>query len=276
MSAATDYNLVNPEVGNSNALHFFLKYNNQAENLDRLLKAGIGIAAIGQMKSSSPTWGKAGDVLDSARSVVSISRTPGIVVKLCTGSIWTHYVQKKIDLNGYVDINGNLVKVSNVSGQVVDGTNADGTVRIVQNVITVEERRDWSDIACDVLLLAARLLNPIYWLNKLGAIDLGKHAARIGTAIGCAFTAVTTLCFVQSIRDLIESIEAREMGEEFSQMMSRIKKKIADCFSSFIDMLSIPADWGMTFNASPAMALASASMSVASGVVFLAKEMFMD
>lgn len=269
MAAATDYNLVNPEVGNSNALNFFLKYNNQAENLDRLLKAGIGIAAIGQMKSTNPTWGKAGDVLDSARSVVSISRTPGIVVKLCTGSIWTHYVQKEIDQNGMVFINGKLVQTGQPQKAVVGG-------RAVQNVITVEERRDWSDIACDVLLLAARLLNPIYWLNKLGAIDLGKHAARIGTAIGCAFTAVTTLCFVQSIRDLIESIEAREIGEEFSQMMSRIKKKIADCFSSFIDMLSIPADWGMTFNASPAMALASASMSVASGVVFLAKEMFMD
>jgi hypothetical protein len=280
MAAVTTIRQVlNPGLKNSPAVDFFLKYNNEAEKADRVLKSAIGITDIGKMKSSDPMWGKVGSVLDSARSVVSISRTPGIVVKLFTGSIWTHYVQKEIDQDGCVTINGKKVHASTLnvgyesepSDRIIVKKNT-----IIQKMVVVKERRDWLDIAMDVLLLVARVLNPICWLNKLGVIDLGKHASRMGTTIGCAFSAVTTLSFVQSIRDLVDSIEEAKPGEAFKDMMSRIKKKVADCFSGLVDMLSIPADCGMAFNASPEMALASACMGVASGVVFLAKEMLIS
>lgn len=241
----------NPDnLQNSGISNFHELCNTHAEKLYRAWSVGNGITMIGMLSSSNPgTYQRVGEHLDIAQSVLSITRSITMIVKIFSGGIlWTN--EKKPVMVGDKpkitwDSDGNSIHHY--------------TIKCVQ--------RDPLDILCDIFLAVARILNPLLWLNKLGIIDLGKHAAPLGIAVGASFAATTTVCLVDAGRNL-----SRELNKPKGDSVS-IRKRVAEVFCSIADMLAIPADCGFSFSASPEMALASACCKLASGVIWCISQM---
>ncbi len=246
-------NILNPEVEIPGRVQYFLDYNNQAEKLDQLSKVIIGIIMASSVNNTDPRCEKSLNFFETGRCVVSVSRSPGLIIKFATG--WAFYkIEDKI-VNEY--------------------TRDDGA--IVQDIQKVVVKRDWMDIACDCLLLVARLLNPIVLLHKLGVFALAQHFKGICTTIGCMFTGVTVLCFIQSLRDFIYGVEGHinkeidRFTKQLKYSMDVLKKLFADLLYCISNLLAIPGEWCMT-PPSPGWAIAVGVAFAASGAIGIAKD----
>jgi hypothetical protein len=122
--------------------------------------------------------------------------------------------------------------------------------------------RAWDDIAMDVLVFVARLITPLRWLHSLKAIDLGKHAKTLGDIVMAIWGLVLTIAFVQSIRDLINEADVREMHQ-----------KIWNALQSFFEWVALPFDFGVGA-ARPEFAIVGAILNILAGGSMLIKEAY--
>lgn len=121
----------------------------------------------------------------------------------------------------------------------------------------------WLDIAMDVCLVVARFLCPLCWLNRLKAINLGKHANGIGMAVSCGFAATTFLCFVQSISTYANNDDPR-----------KDPRNIAHILFNAADTLAAPWECGFGFMATPVMCLVGAILSTIACALYFVTEWF--
>lgn len=113
------------------------------------------------------------------------------------------------------------------------------------------ERRGWISAALDTQLCIARILSPLTWLHRLGTIDLGAHAARIGTTIGTLYTIVTGICLSSAIHQYVTA----KKGEVEAALVTLIAE-IGDAWALLWDLgycfntpeLSIVGEIGQAFS----------------------------
>lgn len=243
-------------------LSYFEKYNAEAEKLSRLCLSLDAIGRLGALastnKESRETYARVSTTADSARTVVSISRSFGMLVKVLTGGLIYEYREEPVMVENRDKDEG--------QPELVKKTTTDANGRVQEHYETRRGVRDWLDIVIDVFLAVARFLHPLLWLHKLGVIDLGKHAKPMGTVLGVSFSVVTTAWFLQTIRNLNTAIESNET-------LQTVRKKWAELISAIIDMLAIPFECGFSFAASAEMALVSACCGLASGLFWLGQEL---
>lgn len=119
----------------------------------------------------------------------------------------------------------------------------------------------WINIAIDIAITVARFFNPINWLHRIKAIDLGKHAGWVNIMVTVGFTATTVLCFMDATDSFIKSVNENSASRN---------EKAAKLAFNFFDMLASPWENGVGFNSSPTMSLVGAVLSaVACGGHFL-------
>jgi hypothetical protein len=253
----------NPDVGTSSLVEKAAAFNYpHAEWYDRILKTTIAGMDIGYLETGNEKYAQVGEVLSGAKTVLSITRGTSMLIKVCSGSLTHEYRAVPCRNNG----GDGVVECDEEHADVI----AEGHNHRLITTMNVVKRRDWLDIALDVVLMVARFLNPLLWLDRIKAIDLGHHRDWIGKTVGCAFTAVTCISFIQSIKDLGNDVSLAARRPHFDQ--ERLRKRWADLLSNFVDVLSIPYDSGWTFSSSKGGALATAICGLASGFIWLAKE----
>ncbi len=203
--------------------------NEVAETIDRILRAVWSALAIHlnisvlRSESCNPSVQGVAVQIDTARSVISTFRALPSAIKVLTGKLfWSE---------------------ETVSGEK----------RIV--------RRAWVIVAMDLMATVARLLSPLTWLNRLGAIDLGKHASWMGTTIGSLFAAATVVQLANGIKNWVMA------GKD------QLGEAIANFFSDLFDLLSLPWDLGYCLH-SPGLSIAGACLMGVSSAVWLVKETF--
>lgn len=122
--------------------------------------------------------------------------------------------------------------------------------------------KDWKDIVMNILVVIARVLSPVRWLHSLKGIDLGEHAKTLGGITMGIWGAVLTIGFVQSVENAINETDVAAMTE-----------KNWDAFQGFIDLVSIPFDFGAGAG-HPALAITGAVLNIISGTSLILKEGF--
>lgn len=160
------------------------------------------------------------------------------------------------------------------SGSCASGLDAVGVARDMLSLVRVipalcklgnykpdNTKARFFDILIDICVLAARCLNPVKWLDKMKAIDIGKHAETIGKAITACWAAVTTLCFVSALVKYM-TVKPKEMVDE-----------MANLICSFFDMLSMPWDVFNLFSYHPVVSLVGGGLMGLSGTVWLVAQL---
>jgi hypothetical protein len=230
----------------------FKEMDEKAEFLSRAAKLAQGItnivlqsyALIGRKSLESAQI--ASDFFGTCETAISAMRLSFSFEKLFSGKMfWRQnedgsFIRAQVFNNEYVtDENGMLLK---------DDLNG------------VKVPRDWLDIAIDTILIAGRAFSFISLLQRF-KVDLGKHANWVGGIVISAFTAVTTLCTLQSIQKYIEETDSEKMRQQF-----------ADIICNFFDMLALPWETNLGFDSSPHLSLAGAIICSLAAGAYLLKE----
>ena len=121
-------------------------------------------------------------------------------------------------------------------------------------------KRDWMDIAMDVLIFVARMIAPVRWLHNLKTLDLGEHANAMLAATMALWAMVLGINLVQSTRELVDFVDELD-----------VQKRAWDCVQGFIDLLALPFEFGVG-QAHPALAIIGTSLNVISALNSIVKE----
>lgn len=204
--------------------------NEAAEVIDRTLRgiwAGINIGqnvAVLQGSAASSSIKLANQHLEITRTVVSVIRVIPASIKILTGRLFWEPADKR-----------------HPGGPV--------------------QKRAWVSIAMDSMITVARFLIPFNWFHRIGAMDLGKHASGIGTAICSLFAAVTVISLANTIKNWVEATA----GD--------LESIIANFFSDLLDLFALPWDLGYCFH-TPALSIAGSVLMGVQSMVWLIKEAF--
>lgn len=230
------------------------EFNDNAEKAYRLWKASSAVCDIGKLCSSNPgTYQRVGEHLDIAQTLLSITRSITMLVKIASGEIIWKYEKRP-------------VTEEDANGKPRHKTTIDREGKISYHYEMVRVQQGARDILCNVCLAVARILNPLLWLHKMGIIDLGKHAKGIGLTVGVCFTAVTSCVLIDASISLADEYNKEVTDREAYK--TSLGKKIAEFISSVVDFFSIPSDCDWSFTGIPELALASACCKLASGVIW--------
>jgi len=118
-------------------------------------------------------------------------------------------------------------------------------------------RRDWLNIAMEILSVIGRLISPVRWLHNLGVYDLGVHAKNLGHALKGIWGVVLSIDLVLNIKNLVEEVD-----------VAAIRKRMVTAIVSFFDLITLPFEFGLGA-ANPALAITGAVLNVIGAGIFL-------
>lgn len=230
---------------------------------------GRQISKVKDNEDAAAKFGYVANGFGAARSVIGAVRFVPAFHKLLTGQIFYSQGWRRVEHNAGKPVtipkdelatNWRWVEQDKAWFNPQTGkTSVDG--KYIDDVHGEYLKRDWMDVAMDVLIMIARVLSPVRWLHNLGAIDLGKSAAKwLSGIVMAVWGLVLTIGFVQSARNLIDEVN-----------LELIQKRIGDAISSLLDLISIPFDFGVG-SAHPVLAFVGAFLNIASAAVLLIKE----
>ncbi|MFN0065949.1 MAG: hypothetical protein ACKVOH_06915 [Chlamydiales bacterium] len=138
---------------------------------------------------------------------------------------------------------------------------------------------DWLKVSVIVSSASARILNGVKALHDFKAIDLGKHASRIGNALIILFTVIVSFSFVKSLRDFVGKLTepARTGTDEPQKQRQETREAGKDFARNCAYLASLPFELGIGMSTtpgqgSPALAIAGASVSLVAAVTIIAIE----
>lgn len=176
-----------------------------------------------------------------------------------------------LETSKYIESVGELLNTVNMARAVISGTRALCsavevlTLRIFFKTKDGDQwvRREWLICTLNTILVISRFFNFTLWMDRLKAIDLGKHAEWVGGVVMTGFAAVGILSIAHSGQNLYDDWHNHER-EGF------IKVRVAQFLQACAELLeSVPIAMGLD----PNLNIAVCIFGLVSGTFYFAKEL---